>query len=162
VYISVNLHILAFKYGFSTLFCLIPVLFQSYSSGIPEESCHSCGIPVEWQDSCRNRWGTVKYCPQREHPSRWFLDPTIQSSSKALALQGFVVSKEHHKQKRKNEKSCVWKPNPEPVSFRGGRMNLSRMMWFDDNVYSKLPVIMSFGWDFFSERSRLSMRSYEC
>ena len=121
MYISVNLHIHAFKYGFSTLFCLIPVLFQSYSSGIPEESCHSCGIPVEWQDSCRNRWGTVKYCPQREHPSRWFLDPTIQSSSKALALQGFVVSKEHHKQKqKKNEKSCVRKPNPEPVSFRGG------------------------------------------
>ena len=69
MYISVNLHILAFKYGFSTLFCLIPVLFQSYSCGIQWNSCHSCRflwIPLEWQDSCRNRWGTVKYCPDHE------------------------------------------------------------------------------------------------
>jgi len=59
VYISVNLHILAFKYGFSTLFCLIPVLFQSYSSGIPEESCHSCGIPVIPVDSCGFHWNST-------------------------------------------------------------------------------------------------------
>jgi len=66
VYISVNLHILAFKYGFSTLFCLIPVLFQSYSSGIPEESCHSCEIPVEScgipvipVDSCGFHWNST-------------------------------------------------------------------------------------------------------
>jgi len=58
--------------------------------------------------------------PQCEHPSHWFLDPTIQPSSKTLASQGFVVSKEHHKQKQKNEKSCIRKPNPEPFSFRGG------------------------------------------
>ena len=65
-------------YSISTLVCLISVLFEWNSSRIPVDSCgfhwnssgmtgflqDSTGIPVEWPDSCRNRWGTVKYCCQ--------------------------------------------------------------------------------------------------
>ena len=44
---------------------LIPVEFQRNSSGIPQESTgihrNSTGMTGFLQDSCRNRWGTVKY-----------------------------------------------------------------------------------------------------
>ena len=53
-------------YSISTLVCLISVLFQWNSSRIPVDSCgfhrNSTGMTGFLQDSCRNRWGTVKYC----------------------------------------------------------------------------------------------------
>ena len=53
--------------------------FLQDSTGIPLDST---GIPLEWPDSCRNRWGTVKYwvlptvaktsnMVLGDHPSRW-------------------------------------------------------------------------------------------
>ena len=55
----------------STLVCLIiliPVEFQQNSYGFLWIPVDSTGIPLEWPDSCRNRWGTVKYCRDGSRP----------------------------------------------------------------------------------------------
>ena len=59
-------------YSISTLVCLISVLFQWNSSGIPVDSTGMTGF---LQDSCRHRWGTVKYWKQagQEGPARSWL-----------------------------------------------------------------------------------------
>ena len=68
----------------ATLVCLIPFLFQWNSSRISMDSTgmtgflqDSTGIPLEGLDSCRNRWGTVKYWVLLTSLQLIFLDPCL-------------------------------------------------------------------------------------
>ena len=66
----------------STLVCLIPFLFQWNSSRIPMDSTR---IPLEWPDSCRNRWGTVKYWWKATKHQKYIFDTwTLKCHTKVI------------------------------------------------------------------------------